>query len=127
MKVLHLLSTNKFSGAENVVCQIINLFQNESNYKMFYCSPDGEIKETLKNDVKLASEVLEGKNLKVSDLYQSFFIKVRQNKEHHDNLGEELIAVIVHILSRLLFLLLIIKSLLLHFITSNLEKVNLLY
>lgn len=49
MKVLHLLSTNKFSGAENVACQIINLFQNESNYKMFYCSPDGEIKETLKN------------------------------------------------------------------------------
>lgn len=49
MKVLHLLSTNKFSGAENVVCQIINMFQNETNYKMFYCSPDGEIKETLKN------------------------------------------------------------------------------
>lgn len=62
-------------------------------------SPVGTIKETLKNDVKLASEVLDGKNLKSSDLYQRFFTKVRQNKEHHDNLGEELIAVIVHILS----------------------------
>ena len=44
MKVLHLLSTNKYSGAENVVCQIIKLFGNDD---MVYCSPNGPIKETL--------------------------------------------------------------------------------
>lgn len=64
-------------------------------------SPVGTIEETLKADEKLTSEVIEGKNLKQSDLYKKFFTAVRGNKEHHDNLGEELIAVCVHILSYL--------------------------
>ena len=46
MKVLHLLSSNKFSGAENVVCQIISMFKNEE-YEMAYCSPDGDIRKSL--------------------------------------------------------------------------------
>ena len=62
-------------------------------------SPVGTIEETLKADEKLALEAMDGKNLKSSDLYQRFFTEVRGNKEHHYNLGEELIAVIVHILS----------------------------
>lgn len=45
MKVLHLLSSNKFSGAENVACQIINMFKNE--IEMIYCSPRGQIEESL--------------------------------------------------------------------------------
>lgn len=44
-KVLHLLSSNKFSGAENVACTIIDNMKEK--YEMVYCSPDGEIKETL--------------------------------------------------------------------------------
>jgi hypothetical protein len=64
-------------------------------------SPVSTIQETLKSDEKLASEVIEGKNLKQSDLYYRFFVSVRGNKEHGDNLGEELIAVCVHILSYL--------------------------
>lgn len=51
MKVLHLLASNKFSGAENVVCQIIDMFK--SDVEMAYCSPDGDIKNSLKEkDVK---------------------------------------------------------------------------
>lgn len=64
-------------------------------------SPVSTIEETLKMDEKLTSEVIEGKNLKSSDLYQRFFVTVRGNKEHHDNLGEELISICVHILSYL--------------------------
>ena len=45
MKVLHLLSSNKYSGAENVVCQIIKMFGNDA--EMVYCSPDGDIRKTL--------------------------------------------------------------------------------
>lgn len=45
-KILHVLSSNKFSGAENVVCTIIDFFQNE--YDMYYCSPGGPIEEKLK-------------------------------------------------------------------------------
>lgn len=41
MKVLHVLASNKYSGAENVVCQIIKMFDGE--IKMAYCSPDGQI------------------------------------------------------------------------------------
>lgn len=64
-------------------------------------SPVSTIEETLKVDKKLTSEVIEGKNLKTSDLYKRFFTVVRGNKEHEDNLGEELIAICVHILSYL--------------------------
>lgn len=46
-KILHLLASNKFSGAENVVCTIIDNFKDE--YDMVYCSPYGPIETTLKN------------------------------------------------------------------------------
>lgn len=46
MKVLHVLASNKFSGAENVVCQIINMFDGEQ--VMAYASPYGEIEQKLK-------------------------------------------------------------------------------
>lgn len=46
-KVLHLLASNKFSGAENVACIIIDSFKDK--YDMAYCSLDGDIKNTLKN------------------------------------------------------------------------------
>ena len=46
MKVLHLLQSNSFSGAENVVCQIIKLFEN-TDIEMVYCSPDGSINDKL--------------------------------------------------------------------------------
>lgn len=64
-------------------------------------SPVSTIEETLKADEKLYAEVIEAKNLKKSDLYYRFFDAVRGNKEHADNLGEELIAICVHILSYL--------------------------
>lgn len=64
-------------------------------------SPVSTIEETLNADEKLTSEVMKGKNLKSSDLYQRFFTAVRGNKEHDDNLGEELISICVHILSYL--------------------------
>lgn len=47
MKVLHLLTSHSFSGAENVVCQIIKAFMGDPNIQMVYCSPNGLIKETL--------------------------------------------------------------------------------
>lgn len=47
IKVLHLLSSNQFSGAENMVCQIINMFKN-TEIEMVYCSPNGKISSSLK-------------------------------------------------------------------------------
>lgn len=47
MKILHLLNSNQFSGAENVVCQIIDMYKNDNNIEMIYCSPGGPIAETL--------------------------------------------------------------------------------
>ena len=47
MKVIHFLSTNSFSGAENVVCQIIKMFENDTDIEMIYCSPDGKIRKKL--------------------------------------------------------------------------------
>ena len=47
MKVLHILQSNRFSGAENVVCQIISMFKAEEGVEMVYCSRDGQIREAL--------------------------------------------------------------------------------
>lgn len=53
MKVLHLLSSSHFSGAENVVCQIISMFKDQESIEMAYCSVDGQIKESLnERDIK---------------------------------------------------------------------------
>lgn len=66
MKVLHILSSNRYSGAENVVCQIINLFENKNDkVEMVYCSPAGEIKDILRNkNIKY----LELKNFSLKEL-----------------------------------------------------------
>lgn len=48
MKVLHLLQSNRFSGAENVVCQIFGMAKNDPQLDMVYCSPDGQIRQALK-------------------------------------------------------------------------------
>lgn len=48
MRVLHLLQSSCFSGAENVVCQIIGMMKDEPHMEMAYCSPDGQIREALK-------------------------------------------------------------------------------
>ena len=45
-KVLHLLPSNSFSGAENVACTII---ENNSKYDMYYCCPRGPIETILKD------------------------------------------------------------------------------
>lgn len=47
MKILHLLNSNKFSGAENVVCQIASMFDGDENIEIIYCSPDGPIQSAL--------------------------------------------------------------------------------
>lgn len=47
MKVLHMLQSNRFSGAENVVCQIISMCRN-SNIEFIYSSQDGQIRDVLK-------------------------------------------------------------------------------
>ena len=46
MKVLHLLNSDTFSGAENVVCQIISICKNK-DIDFVYCSPYGQIKNAL--------------------------------------------------------------------------------
>ncbi len=50
-KILHLLSSNKLSGAENVVCDIISNLSNDADF--IYCSRNGDIKNILlKNNIK---------------------------------------------------------------------------
>ena len=45
-KILHLISHDKFSGAENVACQIINNM-NKEEYQSVYCAPIGDNKKQL--------------------------------------------------------------------------------
>lgn len=48
MKILHLLQSNKFSGAENVVCEIVKMMSDNPEIEMVYCSRDGQIRTALK-------------------------------------------------------------------------------
>lgn len=45
--VLHLLSSATFSGAENVACELIELYADDESLTGVYCSPDGSIREVL--------------------------------------------------------------------------------
>ena len=48
MKILHILNTNKFSGAENVAITIINNMKNDN--EIVYVSPDGSIRKYLEEN-----------------------------------------------------------------------------
>lgn len=47
IKIMHLLQSDRFSGAENVVCQIIKMFEIDKDIEMAYCSRDGQIRNSL--------------------------------------------------------------------------------
>lgn len=51
MKVLHVLNSRIYSGAEKVVCQIIHMFDRE--VEMVYCSPYSEIVESMLQQEKV--------------------------------------------------------------------------
>ncbi len=42
MKIIHVLASRIYTGAEKVVCQIIRSFQNDPGVEMVYCSPDSD-------------------------------------------------------------------------------------
>ncbi len=46
LRVMHMLCSDRFSGAENVVCQIIGLL-GSVDFQFLYASPEGPIKDTL--------------------------------------------------------------------------------
>lgn len=41
-RILHVMMSDTFSGAENVACQIISMFKSEPNIEMLYCGIEGE-------------------------------------------------------------------------------------
>ncbi|MFF2497409.1 glycosyltransferase [Peribacillus sp. NPDC058075] len=52
IKVLHLLQSGHYSGAENVACKIIEMFKDDTTFEMVYCSKSGQISEVLqKKDI----------------------------------------------------------------------------
>lgn len=47
-RIIHILSSNRFAGAESVVCSIIENNDISNGIEMYYCSPKGSIEQTLK-------------------------------------------------------------------------------
>lgn len=80
MRVLHLLNTNKYSGAENVVCTIIK--NMEKDYEMVYCSPEGPIEDKLL-DEKI--NYLPLKKLSISEVRKALNIFKPDIIHAHDN------------------------------------------
>ena len=56
---------------------------------------------TLEKNKDIEAEILKLKNKDTSVVYQRFFDAVRKNKESGDNLGEEMIAICLYILSKM--------------------------
>lgn len=63
--------------------------------------PVSTITETLEKNDGINNVVVKGKNLDNSGVYKHFFEAVRSNKESGDNLGEELLAICLYILSHI--------------------------
>lgn len=61
--------------------------------------PTSTIEVTLSEKKELKRKLKEGKGLTTPNLYADFFTAVRNNKTESDNLGEELLAICLHILS----------------------------
>lgn len=63
--------------------------------------PVSTITETLEQHKSIHDKVIKGKNLDNRKVFKDFFEAVRGNKEAGDNLGEELLAICLHLLSYL--------------------------
>ena len=51
MKILHVLNSRIYSGAEKVVCQIIHMFATDPGMEMVYCSPYSDnVRDMLKQE-----------------------------------------------------------------------------
>ena len=94
MKILHVLASNKFSGAENVACQIIKMFSDrEPGIEMAYCSPKGEIEQALnkekidyyplkklnKRELKRVIKTFKPDIIHAHDMRASFYSAISQN------------------------------------------------
>jgi hypothetical protein len=63
--------------------------------------PVSTITKTLEQACSIHNEVIKGRNADSPGVYKRFFCAVRGNKESGDNLGEELLAICLHMLSNL--------------------------
>lgn len=63
--------------------------------------PVSTITEILEKNDNINNEVIKGRNLDNSGVYKRFFEAVRASKESGDNLGEEVLAICLHILSHI--------------------------
>ena len=61
----------------------------------------GTVESTLEDDSSLKRKLMNGKSCSERSLFSSFFQTVRNNKESGDNLGEELLAVCLHLLANM--------------------------
>lgn len=67
-RIIHLLSTDYYSGAENVACQIINMFKKNNSYELIYVS---KISPALK-------KILDDKGIKYYELKDFQFKYIKQ-------------------------------------------------
>lgn len=85
-RILHLLSSSSYSGAENVACTLINTMKND--YDFIYCSPNGEI-ETILQKKDIVYEPL--KKLNIKEL-KKIIMKVNPDVIHAHDFKASVIA-----------------------------------
>lgn len=91
-RILHILPSDRFSGAENVVCQIIQMFRGrENDYEMIYCCPDGPIRTAL---LERNIQFLSLEKMNISEL-QKAIKKAKPDVIHVHDMKASFLAAIV--------------------------------
>ncbi len=88
-----------------VLCECFSATKEINTYLMWAVRmlrvPTSTIETTFSEDECLKKNLKEGKGLTSKGLFSDFFRTVRNNKIQSDNLGEELLAICLHILSHI--------------------------
>ena len=70
MKVLHVLNSRIYSGAEKVVSQIIKDFEKTGEAQMVYCSPESDMVARMLAEQGIPYINVDGRWMKVAHSYQ---------------------------------------------------------
>lgn len=80
---------------------IVQVNQMLSNAIKYTKSKTGSVEEVLQKNIALRKEILSPLGSKDSSLAERFFREARENKMPGDNMGEELLAICIHMLANL--------------------------
>lgn len=101
IKVLVIYEEDVFDVLHTVYSDVAEINKWLSFAVKYVKNKTGKVEELVRQDGKLKQVILAGEECKDSKLAKCLFTKIRSHKTPQDNMGEELLAISVHWLSRM--------------------------